>query len=559
LEGKVEEEKVVRLNTEKLVETAYEMLRELPEAEQRKGCDAFEKRNTPGLAQQLRLKLGLIKPPAPAPFRRRVFGTAVVAPREQEDPDIGVGRVRLNLNAPYDMSKIFVREARDGARRRYAFIGRVDRELIRAPMLWHWKGDWKCWNGKHYEDVEDDRIKAQVYEFMDGAITLDGVKVSPRQKTVNELIDALKAGTNLDAEEAPCWIKVPREAKGLLVCRNGLLELETGRLWNHDPRFFGLNCVDFDFNPKARAPRWERFLEEVWPGDVDAQATLQEFFGLWLTDETKYQKALALIGKTRSGKGTIGRLLKGLLGNTSFIAVSLQTLGEDFGMQGLIGKKLALVPDVKLDRRANITRIMERLLTTVGEDDQSINRKNKDYWNGKLNIRWLILGNDIPQFRGTDENGALAARMVMLQMNESFFGREDFDLTTKLLAERAGILNWSMEGWRRLRSRGKFIQPVSGLDLLAQLRAATSTIGTFVLECCELGYEYRVEHDALWLAFCEWCEHSKIGVTWSKNTFSGALHDVFPDIVTYRPRDISRPERPRWQYGIKLKYNWRSW
>ena len=43
-----------------------------------------------------------------------------------------------------------------------------------------------------------------------------------------------------------------------------------------------------------------------------------------------YQKACVLIGQpARSGKGTIGRLLKGLLGRTSYAAVSLRTLGTD--------------------------------------------------------------------------------------------------------------------------------------------------------------------------------------------------------------------------------------
>ena len=37
-------------------------------------------------------------------------------------------------------------------------------------------------------------------------------------------------------------------------------------------------------------------------------------------------------------------------------------------MEHLIGKKLALVPDVKLDGRMNITTIMQRLLETIGED-----------------------------------------------------------------------------------------------------------------------------------------------------------------------------------------------
>src|SRR5262249_17665237 len=187
-------------------------------------------------------------------------------------------------------------------------------------------------------------------------------------------------------------------SRGLLVCRNGLLELDTGKIWDRDPRLFCLNSVDFDFDTGARAPRWQQFLREVWPKDEEAISTVQEFFGLWLGDETKYQRACGLIGDSRSGKGTIGRVAKGLLGSTGCVGISLQNLGEDFGMANLIGKKLAVVPDVKLDRRMNIMRIMERLLTTIGEDEQSINRKNEKYWQGKLTIRWLILGNDIPKF-----------------------------------------------------------------------------------------------------------------------------------------------------------------
>ena len=377
---------------------------------------------------------------------------------------------------------------------------------------------------------------------------------------MNEVIDGLRAGTNLGATDAPFWIgREGPEAKGLLVCQNGLLELETGKLWEHDPRLFCVNAVDFDFKPKAEAPRWQRFLGEVWPRDEEAVATLQEFFGLWLTDETKYQKACGLFGLPRSGKGTIGRVLKGLLGSTNFTAVSLQSLGGEFGMEHLIGKKLALVPDVKLDGRMNITTIMQRLLETIGEDDQSINRKNQKFWEGKLGIRWLMLGNDIPRFRGTDEAGALAARMVMLKMDQSFLGKEDWDLTEKLLGERAGILNWAIEGWRRLKIRDRFIQPASGLELLNKLRASTSTIGMFVMECCELGAEFKVEHGILRAAFCEWSERRRLALTLGTNTFSAALHMIFESVTTGRPRAGMPSERPLFQYGIKLKEGWCPW
>ena len=479
-------------------------------------------------------------------------------PEEAKKPDDAVWPIRLDLEAPYDIARTFVQLAEDDeGRKRYVFVGKVNGKSVGEPILRHWKGDFKRWNGQYYEDLDDGDVRSEIYNFLDQAVLPNGHAIKPKPKNANEVIDGLKAGTNL-VGDAPLWIKRNGpEPHGLLVCRNGLLELETGRLWDHDPRLFCLNGVDFDFDPKAEAPRWHQFLHEVWPNDEEAVATLQEFFGLWLVDETKYQKALGLIGDPRSGKGTIGRVLKGLLGSVSYVAIGLQTLGEDFGLANLIGKKLALVPDVKLDRRANITRIMERLLTTIGEDDQTINRKNQGYWQGKLNIRWLILGNDIPKFRGTDEAGAFAARMILIPMNESFLGKEDFDLTEKLLKERAGILIWAMEGWRRLKARDKFIQPASGMPLVQKLRASTSTIGSFVIECCMLGPEEKVSCDMLWAAFCEWSDHRGLAVTLTTNTLSAELHRLFPPIVTGRPRKGNEPDRPRFYHGVRLRDRWK--
>ena len=54
--------------------------------------------------------------------------------------------------------------------------------------------------------------------------------------------------------------------------------------------------------------------------------------------------------------------------------------------------------------------------------------------------------------------GAIASRFVPLKMTESFLGREDVDLKDKLRAELAQILNWGLQGLRRLNKRGKFIQ-----------------------------------------------------------------------------------------------------
>ena len=87
-------------------------------------------------------------------------------------------------------------------------------------------------------------------------------------------------------------------------------------------------------------------------------------------------------------------------------------------MQGLIGKKLAVVPDARLDNRANRSVITEKLLSIIGEDVQDINRKNKPYWSGILRLRVMILSNELPDFK--DDTGVIATRFVILQTQVSF-------------------------------------------------------------------------------------------------------------------------------------------
>ena len=52
----------------------------------------------------------------------------------------------------------------------------------------------------------------------------------------------------------------------------------------------------------------------MWPNDSESVELLQEYIGYILSGRTDMQKMLLLIGPTRSGKGTIARMLAQLIG-----------------------------------------------------------------------------------------------------------------------------------------------------------------------------------------------------------------------------------------------------
>jgi hypothetical protein len=100
----------------------------------------------------------------------------------------------------------------------------------------------------------------------------------------------------------------------------------------------------------------------------------------------------------------------------------------------------------------------QELKSISGEDAVDIHRKGLPPLTGvKLPTRIVIVSNDPPKF--CDPSGALDRRIMSPHTHRSFCGQEDITLTNTLLRELPGILNWAIEGWERLQSRGCFEAP----------------------------------------------------------------------------------------------------
>lgn len=398
----------------------------------------------------------------------------------------------------------------------------------RSDLL-HYNGDWLAYEAAAYAELEDATVRRDLYHFLEQAKMPPtekqkeaGLRVGddfrPDTTSVNHVLDALRAVAHRprDSFKPPCWLEGDGPpARELVACRNGLLHLPTGDLLDHTPRFFTRNALTFDYDAAAPAPSgWLAFLETLWPDEPEAVTLLQEIFGYLLIPDTSQQKIFLMVGPTRSGKGTIARVLTELVGPPNICAPSLADFGETFGLEPLLGKQLAILSDVRLDGKANHAAIAESLLKISGEDTVTVKRKFKSAWDGRLGVRFMLLSNLMPRF--SDASPALANRFVPLLMDQSFLGREDHDLLTKLLPELPGILNWAIDGWRRLRERGRFNLPQSSRDAIQQLIELAAPVATFMREECELDPEGEVAKAELFDRWKNWCDRN--------GTLPGALN-----------------------------------
>src|SRR5262249_34968874 len=154
------------------------------------------------------------------------------------------------------------------------------------------------------------------------------------------------------------------------------------------------------------------------------------------------------------------------------------------------------------------------------------------------------------------ESGALAGRFLTFRMQQSFYGREDEDLTDKLLAERSGILNLTLDALDQLRARGKPVQCDSGVEMFERLGELTSDVKVVVEERCVVGAQFEGCVPKIFQRWQDWCLRHNVRHGWGDNQFSEKLRSVVPTITSSRPRKIDGEDNPKRHtvlYGIGLR------
>jgi len=443
--------------------------------------------------------------------------------KAEADRDAPDGLAAAPPGAPMENARLFI------ARR---YKGERDLLVCQGGVIYAYDG--RCW-----PVLEDDALRSQVYKTFEHAHyqVKNGIApFSPNRSKVENIIDALKAIIHSDASATvPKWLDSRDDAPAaieVVVCQNGLVNVTTRELMPHTPFFFQYHAVPFDFDPHAPSPaRWHQFTGELFGDDMESVGTLQEWMGYVMSADTRQQKILLIIGPKRSGKGTIARTVTELLGSCNVVAPTLASLAQNFGLQPLIGKPLAIVGDARVAPR-NGSTITERLLSISGEDALTVDRKNKDAWTVVFPTRIVILTNELPRL--IDSAGALPSRFIVLRLTKSFYGKENINLRDTLKTELPGIFNWVIDGLVRLRQRGRFVQPKSAVELVEDLGNLSSPITAFVKDYCQLGRDKKVPKNELFNAWREWCSDNG-HVPGSSNTFAKHLYAAFPQIRQARP------------------------
>ena len=424
----------------------------------------------------------------------------------------------------------------------------------------HYAQDFYTYSGTHYELTEEATIRSKMYALLDKC-KRSGKKgelqpFNPSPASVSAAIDAVKSIVHLPNHvntRPPIWLESytanKPEASKLVSLRNGLFHLEDNVLIPHSLGFFTQNSLPFDFDQNATCPTWIKFLSDVWPDDQESIDCLQEMFGYILSGDTRQQKFFNIIGPRRAGKGTINKVLVSLLGQHNTVAPELGELCDTFGLQPWLGKLLASFTDARAPER-NRSAVVSQLLRIVGGDTITVNRKNKEAWNGYLPTRIVIYSNEALQL--TENSNALTGRMIVFKMTKSFYNKEDTDLSHKLDKELSGIFNWAMEGLkRRLERGGYFLQPKTGKELLDLMSELGNPISTFIEDALIIDPSSYESKDDVFDCYKHWALKKQMA-TGTEMAFKRKFLAATQEYGIRADRVMINKESMHVYYGLKL-------
>jgi putative DNA primase/helicase len=317
--------------------------------------------------------------------------------------------------------------------------------------------------------------------YRDGVYVID--KLAIRGAISDRLGDNYSTGRRANVEEflvaelARLGERLPEYADRPLVnFRNGMLDLETGELLAHDPKYGSTHQLTVDWSPDADAPLFDRWVLESAGSQVSA---LLEAASVFLDPSVTPTRALFLFGPARSGKSTFLRLLEALVGPSFVAGVSLHALSDDhFAAANLYGKVLNVDADVK----AADVRDLSLFKKLTGEDVITANRKYGAQFEFRNRALFAFSANELPSVG--ENSRAYVARIAPFLFGRSFDGAIDPTLEPRLREELAGIAARLVRAWQERRARGRDL----GADprVVELFETASDRVRQWVTDRCEL-------------------------------------------------------------------------
>lgn len=383
---------------------------------------------------------------------------------------------------------------------------------------------WHFWDGKRWKIDNESapyraaketafRIRQEAGQIEDRDVAAKVFAWATKSESaarIKSMVDLAKRGERNTRGLLADLARLDSEAH-LLSCENGTLDLKTGRLRPHDPEDYLTRLVPVQYQPGAKAPRWEKFLGEVLEDDQGMIAYVQRAVGYSLTGENSEQVMFLAHGKGSNGKTTFMETIAEIAGEWAVNAAAdtFVSAGRSAGtgvpndLARMRGARLVRVPETE-DGTTLARQIVKRI---TGGDTITARFMYREWFEYLPAFKIWLVTNHLPSIPFTD--WAAWRRIHVIPFRRRFEGREQQPfrvLRAELREELPGILAWAVSGAREwYRNGGLGTVPMAAQLARDEYHARQDTTGRFLKDETLDDADANMPRSQLYDEYQGWC------------------------------------------------------
>lgn len=308
---------------------------------------------------------------------------------------------------------------------------------------------------------------------------------------------------------ATAYLEKPKPKKNTVFInlQNGTFEITPNKAYlrNFDRKDFITYQLPFEYNPEAKAPMFEEYLNKVLP-DISKQKVLAEYLGYVFikqgSESLKLEKALILYGSGANGKSVFYEIVNALLGSENTSNYSLQNLTDENGyFRAKIANKLvnyASEINGKLE-----SSIFKQL---VSGEPLGARLPHGEPFELREYAKFIFNCNELP--KDVEHSHAFFRRFLIIPFDVTIPAEErDTQLANKIIKnELSGVFNWVLAGLNRILEQKNFSVCEAANNVLKQYQVESDTVQLFLedyeFEKCSDDYVLMKDLYPLYRSFC---------------------------------------------------------
>lgn len=369
---------------------------------------------------------------------------------------------------------------------------------------------WWTWGGKVWSLGKDCGITTIIAKSLDADIQYVEQHSSSSEEA-ERLVAKLNSAAHRDGVER--WLRgmvaiddhTLDSNPTLLNCQNGILDLETGKLYEHKPDYRMTRITNANYEPDAKSQFWNDFLNVVFEGNQEVIRFVQKSLGYSITGDRSERCIFIAWGQGMNGKSTLLEAIHQVIGD-----YALKTPSETI----LAGKHQGIPNDVAHLSRRRLVYCSEsggqrwlsesRVKELTGDNVMRARFLYGEWHDVIVSFKIWMMTNNKPKLSPNDE--AIWDRIRLVPFNVRIPQEKRIPITKireMVQKDAGGILSWLIEGYKMWREEGIGTCSVVS-DATQQYRIENDPVERFIEEMCRRDAEHKTKGESLFKVYDQW-------------------------------------------------------